>query len=159
MCGRTPLEDGVKLVVDHKVPREWGGTDEIENLQPLCEEDNSGKKAHFATYSAETEAIRQALAYPDPQQRVGELLKAFAGRDVPSDLLEIVASAQHYQADWQRRLRELRDLGWDYTFAKRSEGGRVRTYYQLTRWQPWPDGGPAAAIRRLGREKRGGVAD
>ena len=25
-CGHTPLEHGVVLVVDHKVPRAWGGT-------------------------------------------------------------------------------------------------------------------------------------
>ena len=36
-CGRTPLEDHAKLVVDHKVPQSWGGDNEPENLQPLCE--------------------------------------------------------------------------------------------------------------------------
>lgn len=25
LCGRTPLEDGVKLQVDHKLPQAWGG--------------------------------------------------------------------------------------------------------------------------------------
>src|SRR5215218_4123284 len=25
MCGKTPKDDGVRLHVDHKLPREWGG--------------------------------------------------------------------------------------------------------------------------------------
>src|SRR5262245_39924303 len=47
MCGRTPLVDGVRLQVDHKIPKEWGGDDSLENLQPLCEECNRGKKNLF----------------------------------------------------------------------------------------------------------------
>jgi hypothetical protein len=38
---------------------------------------------------------------------------------VRSDLLGIVASAKNYQEDWQRRIRDLRFLGWDYQHEKR----------------------------------------
>lgn len=41
-CGRAQA-DGVKLHVDHIVPVSEGGTNEIENLQTLCEECNLGK--------------------------------------------------------------------------------------------------------------------
>lgn len=147
MCGKTPLEDGVKLVVDHKLPREWGGTNEVENLQPLCEECNGGKKAHFRTYDQFADEIRQAATHDEPQRRIGELFLAF-GTDywIRSDLLEIVASAKEYQEDWQRRMRDLRFIGWNYRFRKAREGGRIRTYYQLVKSAPWPEN-IIAAIR------------
>jgi hypothetical protein len=54
------------------------------------------------------------------------LLRAFGGGWVRSDLLGIVASAKNFQEDWQRRMRDLRFLGWDYQHEKRyDEGSRV----------------------------------
>jgi len=41
-CGRG-VKDGVKLEVDHKIPYEKGGTDDVENLQSLCQDCNKGK--------------------------------------------------------------------------------------------------------------------
>lgn len=140
MCGRTPLEDGIKLAVDHKVPLEWGGTNGAENLQPLCEECNSGKKAHFAEYDEHSGQIRRAANHAEPQKRIGELLKAFDGGWVSDDLLEVVANAKEHQADWHRRLRELRDLGWRIETRRKKEGRRVRTYYRAAQWREWPPG-------------------
>ncbi|QBR93749.1 HNH endonuclease [Nocardioides euryhalodurans] len=151
-CGKTPLEDEVKLVVDHKVPQEWDGGDEIENLQPLCEDCNGGKKAWFATYDAHAEEIRTAINHEEVHRRIGELLKAFEGEWVYTELIGIVASAQAYQEDYQKRLRELRTLGWVIPHQKRhNEGARVRTYYKCVSWEPWPDGPIITEIRR--REK------
>lgn len=45
ICGRTQA-DGVKLVVDHIIPVAKGGTSDMDNLQTLCFECNSGKSAH-----------------------------------------------------------------------------------------------------------------
>jgi hypothetical protein len=42
-CGRSPREDGIKLHVDHIEPWSKGGTNDLENLQALCEECNLGK--------------------------------------------------------------------------------------------------------------------
>lgn len=138
-CGRTPKDDGVKLVVDHRIPRSWGGGNEIENLQPLCEDCNAGKRDYFQTYDIHAEQIRKAIGYSEPQKRIGELLKAFDGEWVRTDLLGIVASAQEYQEDWQRRLRDLRFLGWEIESQKRyQEGARVWTYYRLEHAEPWP---------------------
>jgi hypothetical protein len=86
-CRRKPLEDHVKLVVDHKVPLSWGGDNEPENLQPLCEECNSGKRDYFRSFEAYAEQIRAAIGYDEPQKRIGELLRAFDGGWVRSDLL------------------------------------------------------------------------
>jgi hypothetical protein len=35
LCGRSPREDAVKLVLDHIVPVHWGGLTERHNLRPL----------------------------------------------------------------------------------------------------------------------------
>lgn len=46
-CGQGP-EDGVKLMVDHKIPVDWGGKTDLENLWTLCEPCNLGKKHWFS---------------------------------------------------------------------------------------------------------------
>lgn len=153
-CGRTPRDHGVVLHVDHKIPKEWGGTDDRENLQALCSECNEGKKNYYATYSKYTKQIKQAVNYDEPHRRIGELLKAFKGAPVRGDLLERVASAKQYQEDWQKRLRELRVLGWEIQPTKRKENGRIVSYYQLDHAEPWPKGSIAAEIRRLERERK-----
>jgi 5-methylcytosine-specific restriction endonuclease McrA len=152
MCGRTPLEHGIVLQVDHRIPKEWGGTDALENLQPLCEECNRGKKNLFASYRKFESEIRAAIGHTSVHMRIGELLKAFGGEPVRSDVLEMVASPPgDYQEDWQKRLRELRVLGWEIKTSRRREEGRVRAYYQLMKVEPWPDGSIRDEIRRRER--------
>jgi 5-methylcytosine-specific restriction endonuclease McrA len=153
MCGKTPLEDGVKLQVDHKIPREWGGSDDLENLQPLCEQCNRGKKNYFASFDDKADAIRNAMRHAEPHRRMGELLKAMRGEWVRGDIIEIVAQAQQYQEDWQKRLRELRTLRWEIEWKRQREGSRSRTYYRLVRDLPWPPGSIRAAIRAAERER------
>jgi hypothetical protein len=149
MCGKTPIEDQVKLVVDHRIPQAWGGGDEPENLQPLCEQCNGGKRDYFETYDGYADQIATAINYEEPHRRIGELLKAFDGQWVPSDLIGIIASAQQYQEDFQKRTRELRTLGWHIDVQKRyHEGARVRVYYRATQWEPWPTDRPIAQAVR-----------
>jgi len=138
-CGRTPKDDGVKLKVDHILPRAWGGQTVLENLQPLCGDCDEGKRDYYRTHDQEADRIRGCTEYPEPQRRIGELLKAFDGRWVRADLIQIVASAQEYQDDWQRRLRDLRYIGWDYDVRKRGEISRVWSSYRLTKSAPWPE--------------------
>lgn len=134
MCGRTPREHAVVLQVDHRLPQSWGGSDDITNLQPLCEECNRGKKAYYTSLDAWGPAITAASAHEEVHRRIVTLLTAVAPEEVRSDVLEIVAHQQQFQEDWQKRMRELRALGWDYEFRREREpGGRVRTYYRLTR--------------------------
>lgn len=157
-CGRTPREHHVVLHIDHKVPKSWGGTDETENLQALCSECNEGKKNYYATYDQYATQIRQAINYDEPHRRIGELLKAFHGSPVRGDLLERVASAKQYQEDWQKRLRELRIIGWRIKSSRKREQGRVVSYYQLEHAEPWPAGKIAASIRKRETTRKAGNA-
>lgn len=154
-CGRTPTDDHVRLVVDHKIPRTWGGTNDRENLQPLCEDCNVGKRDYFRSFEDDADKIRKAIAFDEPQKRIGELLRAFDRDWVRTDLLAMVASAKEYQEDWQRRLRDLRFLGWDYEHQKRyTEGARVWTYYRVTKSAPWPDNIRGAITAEEERRRR-----
>jgi hypothetical protein len=154
-CGRTPLEDGVKLQVDHKIPQAWGGGSELENLQPLCEECNRGKKDLFASYEEHADDIKAAIGHEEPHKRIGELLRVMYPDEVRSDILELVASAGSYQEDWQKRMRELRALGWKIVWRRQREGRRVRVYYRVEAEPPaWPPGSVRAEITRRERERR-----
>lgn len=155
MCGRTPGQDHVRLHVDHKIPREWGGKTELDNLQALCSECNEGKKAFFATFDEHANKLAAAVSHDEPHRRIGELLMAFAPGEIRSDVIELAASAKQYQEDWQKRTRELRELGWQYKVRKeKDELGRVRSYYRLTKWEPWPDGSIAAEIKKREAAKK-----
>lgn len=153
-CGRNPSEDGVKLHVDHVVPQDWDGTDDVENLQALCSECNEGKKNLYSSYDKFKDKIRLAISHEEPHRRIGELLNAFGGEPVPAELIEVVAKAKQYQDDWQKRMRELRVLGWEYSYEKKKNDGRVRTFYRLKHFEPWPKGSIRAEITRREREKK-----
>lgn len=154
MCGRTPKDDGVRLHVDHKIPREWGGTSDAKNLQALCSECNEGKRDRFSSFDGYGKAFARAAAFSSPHKRIGELLKDLAPKEVPAELIELVASAQQYQGDWSRRLRELRVLGWVLQPRRQTVDGRVLVFWSLKHWEPWPPGDPAAEVRRRSPTKR-----
>jgi 5-methylcytosine-specific restriction endonuclease McrA len=141
MCGRTTTEDGIKLVVDHKTPREWGGKTEDDNLWAICHECNAGKKNHFA--NLDPEVMKRFMPEKSVHVRIGELLKTYQGEFVPSALIEVVAN----QDDWKKRTRELRYLGWNIQIRKAKIGTRVGSFYAARTWKDWPRD-PTGAIRR-----------
>lgn len=143
MCGGSPQHSSeVRLEVDHKVPLHLGGSNNEDNLWTLCKTCNEGKRAFFSSADKYAKKIKTAIHHPEVHRRIGTLLQAFGvGQEIPSYLLEMVASAQRYQEDWHRRLRELRDLGWDYEVSKRRKGNRFVTYYRLTKDGGWPKTG------------------
>lgn len=154
-CGRTVSEDDIKLAVDHILPQAWGGSDAEENLQPLCTDCNGGKKDYYGQFDQYAQLIQKAASFEEPHRRIAMLLRAFNGGFVPSELLGAVASVKQYQEDWQKRTRELRELGIDYTTRKRKlPSGRVVSDYALTKWADLPDEPLATLIRRLEREKK-----
>jgi 5-methylcytosine-specific restriction endonuclease McrA len=152
MCGRTISKHQVTLVVDHKKPREWGGTNDRENLWAICEECNAGKKDYFSSLRADSETMKKVLGLQSVHMRIGELLKATGiDRPTPSDLLEMVAD----QDDWHKRLRELRYpvIGWEIDVKRRkAQGGRILADYILRKFRAWP-ADPTGAIRRFEEER------
>src|SRR6266404_5156287 len=148
MCGRSIEKHNIVLVVDHRIPRDWGGSNEPENLWAICEECNHGKKNLFS--SVNSAAVRAAINNESVHVRIGELLKATAMREpVPSYLLQFVAD----QDDWHKRLRELRYLGWKITSTrKRLSNGRVQSAYKLEKFTDWP-ANPTQWIRNYEQQR------
>lgn len=133
MCGRTIEKHGIALVVDHKIPREWGGKTEPDNLWAICEECNHGKKNLFA--SVDSAVMRSAIKHDSVHVRIGELLKAAGvGAPVPSMWLDIAAN----QDEWRKRLRELRYLGWVIKASRAGVPGEGSS--PRTRWRSTPNG-------------------
>ena len=154
LCGKSPTRHKVVLEVDLRVPADWGGTNDPENLWALCEDCHVGWRQYLQTYAPYAEQISHAASFDEPQRRIGELLIAFAGDWVLSDLIGIVASAKVYQEDYQRRIRDLRFLGWVISSEKRHhEGARVKSYYRLIHAEPWPDNIRAAISAEEKRRK------
>jgi hypothetical protein len=148
MCGRTIQEHGISLVVDHKIPREWGGKTVEDNLWAICEECNAGKKDLFS--SVDSPELRAAIVHKSPHVRIGELLKgAGIGEPIPSHIIQFVAD----QDQWDKRLRELRYLGWEIrATTRRKKGGRTQSFYTLLKWKPWPED-PSRWIQNYERER------
>src|SRR5262249_211311 len=152
MCGKTIAEHGIALVVDHRKPRDWGGSNDRENLWAVCEDCNSGKKAFFSSLHAEPEMMKKVMAHKSVHVRIGELLKAVAvGNRTPSSLLQVIAD----QEDWQKRLRELRYdvIGWTIdTHLYKGPSGKKQADYILRSFKPWPEN-PSEVIRRFEKER------
>jgi 5-methylcytosine-specific restriction endonuclease McrA len=150
MCGQTIEKHGITLVVDHMVPREWGGGNNKENLWGVCEACNSGKKAYFSSLNVDAEIMTVVMKYKSVHVRIGELLKAFGtGKAVPSYLIEIVSGEN--QVDWEKRLRELRypPIGWKVDFKRtKAKTGKSEVAYILREAKAWPED-PSAAIRKF----------
>ena len=146
-CGRSIDRHGIVLVVDHKVPREWGGLTSEENLWAICEECNAGKKNYSASIDASW--MSRVMTCESVHIRLGETLKAHGEKPVPAATLAFVAN----QDDWKKRIRELRYLGWKIeTFNEKAGSGKVSSFYRLVESKPWPPD-PTGVIRQYERER------
>lgn len=103
-CGKTVEEDKVKLVVDHRIPVDWGGKNEISNLQALCEECNLGKQAWVADKSSQD--MSEIMSKPTIAQRIEALFDKYPNQEIPSELIRLVSKEAF---DWQRALRSIRE--------------------------------------------------
>lgn len=138
MCGLNITQDGVKLQVDHRIPRSWGGQSTLENLWAICEKCNRGKKAFFENFN--DGEMKDILSHNSTYERISRTLKLHFGEPVASDYLSFVANFEDYQEDWQKRLRELRYpvIGMEIKSIRKKEGRRMRPYYKMTRWAELP---------------------
>ena len=153
MCGKSVERHGITLVVDHKKPRDWGGTNDRDNLWAICEDCNAGKKAYFSSLHVGAGLMKRVMAHNSVHVRIGELLKAVGvGNRTSSQLIDVVAD----QDDWQKRLRELRYpvIGWEIdTKLYRAASGRKQCDYILRSFKAWPDDA-SGVIRRFENERK-----
>ncbi len=150
MCGQTIERHQITLVIDHKIPRDWGGKTSPDNLWAICEKCNHGKKNLFA--SMDSPAIRRAMVCESVHVRIGELLKGVGiGNSTSSFFIEFVARDQD---DWHKRLRELRYLNWVIVASRQKmANGRVQSSYTLRRFTEWPPN-PTKWLRRFEEARR-----
>jgi hypothetical protein len=118
-CGRGPA-DGVKLVVDHVVPVDWGGSSDLDNLQSLCEQCNHGKQAWVSDIPGD--AMRAVFEQPTVERRIEALFDVLPNQEVSSLLIQL---ASRNALDWQRALRRVRERT-----GKRIEPARDRRSYR-----------------------------
>lgn len=145
ICGKTVERHGAVLVVDHKLPQDWGGTNDADNLWAICEECNAEKKNYYSAQDATL--MRSVMQHKSVHVRIGETLKSL--KSVPASLLALVANA----ADWPKRTRDLRYLGWNFSTSRRSlPSGKVEAVYQLTQFQDWP-ADPSREVRRIEQDR------
>lgn len=139
MCGRTIADDGIKLQVDHKIPRTWGGKTVLDNLWALCQLCNGGKRDFFATFN--DEEMKKIATLDSVYARIAAILKMHKGKPVPAWLLEFIANMDDFQEDWQKRLRELRYpvIGMKIKATRsKTPSGKWQAAYVLQKWKPLP---------------------
>lgn len=100
-CGRGPNE-GLKLMVDHKLPVEWGGKTNLDNLWTLCEPCNLGKKHWFN--DEDSDQMKKIMTESSGYKRIKKLFELNPNTFVPSIRISIVAEIQ----DWPRAVRSIR---------------------------------------------------
>lgn len=89
-------------MIDHIIPRDWGGSNEDSNLWTLCEECNLGKKAWQSDVDAE--AMKTVLSQTSARAKLREYFRLRPNQVLTKEELQIVAGI----TDYQRRIRELR---------------------------------------------------
>lgn len=100
-CGRTPV-DGVKLVIDHKIPVELGGDSSDENLWVLCEECNLGKKHWFS--NGNLEEMKALFKEKSGSKRLKMYFEMHPNELLDPAKLSVISGIR----DWERTLRLIR---------------------------------------------------
>jgi len=116
-CGKNPRNDEIKLQIDHKIPIDWGGKNDENNLQTLCVECNQGKKAYFSEF--DSNIMKKIIGKSSGTQRL--LVMANILIDLPLDVnfIETLAGIR----DWTRTLRKLRQEGkinYEYNYENKT---------------------------------------
>jgi hypothetical protein len=60
-CGKSPIEDGVKLVIEHVYPRCGGGDGSLYNVVTACMDCNSAKLANLLPHDVYMRIIRRNI--------------------------------------------------------------------------------------------------
>jgi HNH endonuclease len=138
-CGASIDKDGIRLEVDHRIPQEWGGSDDDENLWAICVPCNHGKKNFFESFNPQEMA--ELVAIKSVHERIAKFLRMHKGQWVDSPSIEDVANLRDRQDDWQKRLRELRYpvIGMEIEVTRyKTVQGSHRSRYRLVKWVDLP---------------------
>jgi hypothetical protein len=100
-CGKT-ISDNIKLEVDHKIPVEWGGTNDLDNLWTLCNECNGGKKHFFSDFNADM--MRKVMSQKSAADRLKMFFELNPNTELEIHTLSIIGSIR----DWTRTIRAIR---------------------------------------------------
>ncbi|MBD3581714.1 HNH endonuclease [Flavobacterium selenitireducens] len=120
-CGKT-VEDGVKLEVDHKLPVDWGGSNDIDNLWTLCHECNGGKKHFFS--DLDQDVMKEVMKESSGYKKIKKYFQLLPNTMVEPIHLDIVSGIR----DWERTLRLIRgkekmNIVWFYSTKEFPSGG------------------------------------
>ena len=120
-CGNGP-NDGVKLVVDHKVPVDCGGGHKDANLWTLCQDCNGGKQAFFKD-EFEPEVMLLVFVQKSGYQRLRVLFENSPGKKFAPSILKGIAGVR----DWEREIRHIRakhkiNIEWVHPTVKDANG-------------------------------------
>jgi len=155
MCGKTIVEDEIKLQADHRIPQSWGGPTTLDNLWALCEACNRGKRNYFASF--DDEKMKQVVNLESVHERIANFLKLHMPRPVPAYAIEFVANAKEQQLDWRKRLRELRyePIGLEIEVSKKKDQKGIQSFYALKKWRQLPKD-HVKLIKDFERKKKSG---
>lgn len=100
-CGNT-IEDGIKLEVDHKLPVDWGGDNDLDNLWTLCNICNGGKKHLFS--DLDNDVMREVMRVEKGSQKLRVLFELSPNVILEVHVLEAISKIR----DWTRTIRQIR---------------------------------------------------
>jgi ADP-ribose pyrophosphatase YjhB (NUDIX family) len=114
----------VKLVVDHKIPVDFGGETIIDNLWTLCEKCNGGKKSFYADYN--TKEIKKIMNLNSAGKRLKAFFELKPNVVIEPSKLSTIANVR----DWERTLRKIRedysmDIQYVHPCAEYPYGGYI----------------------------------
>lgn len=101
-CGKG-ANDGATVHVDHKVPVDWGGSNDDDNLWTLCASCNLAKKSFFKD-DFDTEVMKLVYAEESGYQRLKVLFENSPGVKFSPSILQGISGIR----DWTRTIRNIR---------------------------------------------------
>lgn len=122
-CGSNRDDDGVKLHVDHIIPRKEGGGDEIENLVTACQDCNLGKGAKLLDSRAPVPDVSERVAAL--QERRDQIAKYIAAKQEEE---RAEAETRALEERMQKRRDDEFSAVWNYWFEIWGEDELPRWY-------------------------------
>ncbi len=100
-CGKG-IQDGIKLEVDHKLPVDWGGGNDTNNLWTLCNICNGGKKNLFSDF--DNEIMKEVSKQNSGYNKILVFFKLNPNKIIEPFQIEVVSGIR----DWTRTIRLIR---------------------------------------------------